>query len=135
MKNAVLTMISILILLLDVMIYHSVNTRSVREAELKQAVSNGVSESLNMTLEDMAYINVDEDTPDEEIHRLNERMSEMCRKCIMAQMDSDSDLEIHIITADFQKGILDVEVTERFTYINNRPGEIYWRKTGLLVDW
>lgn len=135
MKNAVMTLISIFVLLLNVMIIHSINGRSVREAELKQAVSNGVSESLNMTLEDMAYVSVDENTSAEEIERLNERMSDMCKNCIMAQMDSDSDVEINIITADFQQGILDVEVTEKFTYINNRPGEIYWRKTAVLVDW
>lgn len=135
MKNAISTMLGITVIILSVMILYSVNTRSVRQTDLDNAVSNSVEQSLNMSMESMSYRNLGASASQEQIEALNKKMADNCRDCILKQIDTDSIVDIYIYEADFQTGILDVEVVQHFKYLNGKDGKVVCRRTGILKEY
>lgn len=135
MKNAVYVATGIIVIILSVMILYSVNTRSVRQTDLDNTVSNSVEQSLNMSLESMTYRNLSSSATPEQIEELNKKMADNCRDCILKQIDTDSIVDIYIYEADFQTGILDVEVVQHFKYLNGKEGKVTCRRTGILKEY
>ena len=50
---------------------------------------------------------------------------------LCSQIKSDGDIEIKVLGVDYQEGMLDVVVTERFDYLNGKEGIIKVRKCAI----
>lgn len=50
-------------------------------------------------------------------------------KAFLIQANSDSDFTVSVLDADYEKGLLSVEVVERFTHPNGKKGAVSERRT------
>lgn len=87
--------------------------RNVRQQEADTALSQAVDSTLSSVMSGKNYEIED-----------NESFVADFLKALLIQMNSDSDISIVILEADYEYGILSVEVTEKFTHPNGRPGSV-----------
>lgn len=133
MKSAINLGICILLLIFTVEIVQAVENRSIREEEVRQAVTSAVYTALEMTITDQEY-RTEKDGEDIDIkeEKLNTKMKECFLASLEVLINSDSKINITILEADYKRGILDVEAEVEFQYSNGKKGEIFYRKTGIL---
>ncbi|MDE6313251.1 MAG: hypothetical protein K2M46_06455 [Lachnospiraceae bacterium] len=122
-----------LLFLFTVEIVMAVENYSIRQEELRQAVTSAVYTALEMSVtepefvEGRVYGNGDEEY-------LNGRMKECFLNALQVLIKSDSHIRVSIQKADYKKGILDVDTEAEFTYHNGKTGYISYRKTGILNE-
>lgn len=131
MKSTINLGICILLLIFTVEIVQAVENRSIREEELRQAVTSAVYTALEMTVTEQEYRNAGEGGKSEE-ESLNKKMTECFLSSLEVLINSDSEINITILEADYKLGILDVEAEAKFPYSNGKMGSISYRKTGIL---
>lgn len=133
MKSAINFVIGMLLLLFTMDIVMSVENYSVRQEELRQAVTSAVYTALEMAATEPEFVEgrVDENADEEQ---LNQKMKECFLNALKVMIKSDSHICISIGTVDYKKGILDVEAQADFIYRNGRKGHISYRKTGILNE-
>lgn len=110
-------------LIICVAIVFSFADRSNRKTEaengLRNAIENAV-ENLSDSKKDYTVANADEYVAD-------------FIEQLLLELDSNSDVSIEILEADYQRNLLSVEVTETFTYINGKTGTVTCEKT-IIMD-
>lgn len=133
MKSAMNLVIGALIFILTVETVQSIESRSVREEELRQSVTSAVYTALELTVTDREFIENDgmPSTKD----KLNQKMIQCFLDALKALKKSDSKIKVNIIAADFEKGILAVDSSSEFTYSNGKTGRITYKKTGILSEY
>lgn len=133
MKSAMNLVIGALIFILTVETVQSIESRSVREEELRQSVTSAVYTALELTVTDREFIENDgmPSTKD----KLNQKMIQCFFEALKALKKSDSKIKVNIIAADFEKGILAVDSSSEFTYSNGKTGRITYKKTGILSEY
>lgn len=99
MKKAIFCVLTILIILIFSMAYITIHGRQVRQNELNVALEQSMEKSISLLLEN-------DGKPVSE-----EEWIEMFCLDLSMQIASASDLTINILDADFEKGLLRVEVT------------------------
>ena len=104
MKKALLCTFCTIIILLFILIVLSLYSRTIRYTEIRNALELSMQQSI-------AQLMADEGAPVSEDEWLNTFVSS-----ISSQINSKSDLEILIYTADFEKGLLSAEAI--LTYKN-----------------
>lgn len=118
MKNFMITVTIIMIMSFSIFTSTSILGRTTRKAEARAALENAMENTLNAMIINPVY---DIDSPQEMVA---EFVQSLC-----TQIDSDSALEIKIISVDSKNGLIDVEVTETFKYANGQTGQVSVRKT------
>ena len=131
MKSVVNLGICVLLLVFTVEIVQAVENRSIREEELRQAVTSAVYTALEMTITEQEYKEAGEGGSSEE-ERLNKKMKECFLSSLEVLINSNSRIDVAILEADYKLGILDVEAKAEFQYSNGKKGSIVYRKTGIL---
>lgn len=131
MKAALKIFLTVTVMLLTVSIQSSIENRTIRKNEIERATDNACSETMRMVLYDKRFENVEELSESEKAKN-NKLMADMVKTCIMRQITSDSRVDVNVIKADCEKGILDVSVKAEFKYINGRTGKIEKRSTVIL---
>ena len=122
MKNVAIITSLVLMTIMTFFIVESLHSREYRTVELSEAVDNALEAAMNNVAANRCYT----------IHN-NDEFVEDFRQLLLTSIDSDSDIDIQVLKADYEKGILAVEVTESFKYINGRTGTIS-KKANVILD-
>ncbi len=133
MKSTVSLAIGVLIFILTVETVQSIESRSVREEELRQSVTSAVYTALEFAVTDREFIENDGMPTTKD--KLNQKMVECFLNALKVLKRSDSKIKVNIIAADFEKGILAVDTSSEFTYSNGKTGRITYKKTGILTGY
>ncbi len=133
MKSVVSLGIGIMLFLFTIEIVQSIETRSIREEELRQAVTSAVYTALEMSITEPEFLK--EEISSQEEKKLNEKMKACCISSVNTLIKSNSKIKITIQKADYRSGILDVFAQAEFSYTNGRTGHISYRKTGIITQY
>lgn len=133
MKSVVSLGIGIMLFLFTIEIVQSIETRSIREEELRQAVTSAVYTALEMSITEPEFLK--EEISSQEEKKLNEKMKACCINSVNTLIKSNSKIKITIQKADYRSGILDVFAQAEFSYTNGRTGHISYRKTGIITQY
>lgn len=112
MKSIVISSICISSILLVLTIQSEVNRTASYKQELEEALSLSVSQTLKEVMEQESY----------GIEDRNQFIAAFLQALVM-RMNSDADMTVSVISADMEKGMLDIEVKERIMDLEGRTGE------------
>lgn len=118
-------------MILTVSIQNSIESKTIRTNEIERATDNACSETMRVVMTDHRFAHI-EDMSAAEKEEANRLMAEMVKVCIIRQITSDSKVDVNVVAADCEKGLLDVQVTAEFNYINGHVGTVEKRSTVIL---
>ncbi len=101
-----------------------VSGKDVRENEMDKALNTAVEQALEQLKKDRSY----------EIKNQEELIADFQQSLLM-NISSDSQVEVKILTADIEKGVLDVEVLEEYETVNGAKKQAICRKTVILEQY
>ena len=111
MKSIVISSICISSILLVLTIQSEVNRTASYKQELEEALSLSVSQTLKEVMEQESY----------GIEDRNQFIAAFLQALVM-RTNSDADMTVSVISADMEKGMLDIEVKERIMDLEGRTG-------------
>ena len=115
MKHVVFGCCGGMMILLFSVLLLTLQNRSVREEELKQSVA----EAMDLAMEQAAAGMFSD----------GEEFSAYFQDALTEQITSDSELDITMLYADAEKGILSTEVKEMYRYPNGKTGSVSCKRT------
>ena len=118
MKNVIMTVTFAIITLLVFGTILSIHGRNVRSEELQNNLSSAVEETVENLMQEKNY----------KINSREEFLADFV-ETLAFSLHTDSDLSVRVLKADEEKGILSVEVVEKFRYINGKEGQVSCKKT------
>lgn len=118
MKNVILIVINMLIAVLTFAILMTLDARSARQQELSCNLSSVTEETVENLMQSSNYKITDYECF---IADLVENLAVV--------LDAESDILVKIMKADIEKGILSIEVVEKYQHINGREGIVSCQKT------
>ena len=121
MKNTAIIISLVLMTTMTFFIVEALHAREYRTVELSEAVDNALEAAMNNVAFDKGY----------RIHS-DEELVEDFKQLLMTSIDSASLIDVEVLKVDYEKGILEVNVTEHFKYINGRTGTISKRANVIL---
>ena len=121
MKQMVFGMIALTMVVLFLTIIITVHGRTLRSSEVSQSLSEAMQTTMNHLLSQNAYSIADKD----------EFVADFLETFLL-QVNSDSDITVHILKADYEKGLLSIEVVENYTHPNGEKGQVSACRTILL---
>lgn len=101
-----------------------VSGKDVRENEADKALNTAVEQTLEQLKKHGSY----------EIDNAQELIADF-QQTLLLHISSDADLEVKILTADTERGVLDVKITETYRTINARVKQAVCRKTVILEEY
>ena len=101
-----------------------VSGRNVRENEVDKALNTAVEQTLEQLREDGSY----------EVKNPGELIADF-QQALLMHISSDSDLQVKILTADTEKGVLEVEVRTQYKTVRGRQKHAVCRKTVILEEY
>lgn len=122
MKVFVITFVLGLVILLSTVINSSIVSDQIR----RNAIDQALRLSCYQALQEIKFINLSEISSDEELKA-------DFIKLFAENIDQDGEYEIQIFGVNKEAGLLDVEVINRYQYLNGKTAEIKIRKT-VIVD-
>lgn len=117
MKQVIIIIGFVVVIMLVFLTLLSVQGRTDRRDELDRAVAAAVKQ----TVKDSQIENQTSITSDQEM--VAQFIQNVCTGIV-----SDGDLQIQIMGVDYKEGMLDVLVTEQFSYFNGKKAQISIRK-------
>lgn len=124
MKHTVYGVALAIMGLLIVAAVMTVSGRDVRENEMDKALNTAVEQSLEQLKEEGGY----------EIADYRELVADF-NQALLLHISSDSDLIVNILTADLDRGVLDVQITEAYKTTSGKTKETTCRKTVILEEY
>lgn len=122
MKKALLAVFSGTILLLFILITLTLYGRSIRQTELNNALFTAMQSSMNQLL-------LEEGRPDTE-----DAWKAMFIESIATQIESTSDLTVHILEADMEKGLLCAQAVLTFRHPIGTTGSVSTDVLTIILD-
>ena len=120
MKQVIIVIgIAVLIMLVSLTIL-SVESKTDRQDELDRVVSAAVKQTVK-----------DSQTPNQTTITSNKEMVAQFIQNVCTSISSDGDLQVEVMGVDYEEGMLDVLVTEKFLYLNGKQGKITTRKCAI----
>ena len=101
-----------------------VSGKDIRENEMDKALNTAVEQTMEQLKKESGY----------EIKDAQELIADF-HPSLLLHISSDSDLEVKILTADTEKGVLDVEVRQTYQTLRGTKKEAVCRKTVLLEQY
>ena len=101
-----------------------VSGRDVRENETDKALNTAVEQTLEQLKKYGSY----------EIGNEQELIADFQQSLLM-HISSDASVKVQILTADTEKGVLDVEITETYKTVNDKVEQAVCRKTVILEEY
>lgn len=120
MKNIIIGAASFVIALLLIMTVYTFQGREARNEEIHDGLSNAMTAAGEQMKEGGAY---ESDAAFETAFLEN----------LMQQLDSSSNVEVTVLRADSQKGVISAEVTETYEHPNGKEGKVSCKRT-LILD-
>lgn len=117
MKKIVIGICSLVLILILVMAAYTMYGRSVRKTELDNALSSGMQKAMQM-------LNAEEYAP-----RSNEEFTSLFMEAFFVNLESSSDVTVHILDADYEKGLLSAEAVLTYKHPIGTTGKVAARKT------
>lgn len=102
----------------------AVSGRDVRENEMDKALNTAVEESLGQLKAEGGY----------GFNDYHELIADF-NQALLLHVSSDSDIKIDILTADLERGVLDVEIELSYQTVNGKKGKSSCRKTVILEEY
>ena len=121
MKNIIITITFVVMTIMTFFIVESLHSKEYRTVELSEAVDNALIATMNNVAGNKCYT-----------IGSNGEFVEDFKQMLMTSIDSASELDIEVLNADYEKGILSVKVTENYVYLNGRQGTVTKTATVLL---
>ena len=123
MKNTGIYLTILVGLIICTAILFSTADRRSRTTEAE----NGLRNSIENTVE-----NLSESKKDYTVANADEYIADFIEQLLL-ELDSNSEVRVEILEADYEKNLLSVAVTETFTYINGKTGTVTCEKT-IIMD-
>jgi len=121
MKVPVRAVLFLLGIFFTVMVFMAITSNGVRLNESEQALAAAVEQTLKQSLNTKGY----------QIQNYDELIADFNQNLIL-QINSDSELEVSVFAVDLEKGVLDIQVAEKYKTITGRSKEVKCRKTVIL---
>lgn len=102
----------------------AVSGRDVRENEMDKALNTAVEESLGQLKAEGGY----------GFNDYHELIADF-NQSLLLHVSSDSDIKIDILTADLERGVLDVEIEAAYQTVDGKKGKSSCRKTVILEEY
>ena len=124
MKNAFLGTVITVCGILFLVIVMTLGGRQMRQNELNRAVDGALEKTVENRFDTGTYTvdNVDEFVAD-------------FMEALLVQINTDSTVEIKILDADHEKGLLSVEVTEHFAHPVGTTGKVSVKRTVIMEQY
>lgn len=120
MKQATIVIGLVAIIIIITITLLSVDGKSTRQDQLNKIVSAAVKQTVKESqIKGQSNINSDKEM-------VASFIQNMC-----VSFKSDGDINIEIMGVDYKEGMLDVLVTEKFTYLNGKQAKISTRKCAI----
>lgn len=120
MKVPIKISIFVMAILLVILIQMAITSSNARAGENENALASAIEQTLEQ-LTSEGYV----------IDNYEELISDFNRRLLL-QINSDSDIQVEVLTADLEKGILDIRVTEKYMSLKGNEKKNVCRKTVFL---
>ena len=117
MKKVVLVICSLVFVLILLLTVYTIYGRSIRKTELDNALSSGMQKAMQM-------LNAEEYAPQN-----NEEFMALFLEAFAMNFTSSSDVTVHILDADYKKGLLAAEAVLEYKHPLGTMGNVAARKT------
>lgn len=118
MKQVIISAVCVSAILSVLAIQSVVDGKASYIQELEDALSVSVSQTMKEVMEQESF----------GIENRNEFVAAFLQALVM-RTNSDVDMTVYVISADIERGLLDIEVKERFNFLNMGEQEISLRRT------
>ncbi len=118
MKQVIISAVCVSAILSVLAIQSVVDGKALYIQELEDALSVSVSQTMKEVMEQESF----------GIENRNEFVAAFLQALVM-RTNSDVDMTVYVISADIERGLLDIEVKERFNFLNMGEQEISLRRT------
>lgn len=122
MKKALLSTFYCIIILIFTLIFLSLYSRIIRYTEIRNALELSMQQAI-------AQLQLDENRPSSE-----EEWLSIFANSVSSQIQSKSDLEIRIYTADFEKGLLSAEAILTYQNLIGTTSSVSTGKRIILLE-
>ena len=124
MKNVFLGFGITICSILSIVIVMTLCGTSIRQNELNDAVGSALMDTVENQFEDTAHS-----------ANSNEEFAADFIKALLIQISSDSAVEVKILDADYQKGLLSVEVTETYRHPIGTEGQVSVKRMVIMEQY
>ncbi len=124
MKNVIISIGLVMMMIITILILYTIYGQNTRQNEVEETLSVAVEQTLENMKIDKSY---DVNSTEEFIADFNQNL--------ILSIESDSELEVNILSVDIDKGLFDVEVIETFKQPNGSVGHASCRKTIILEEY
>lgn len=124
MKHTVFGISLAVIALLVIVTVLGVSEQNVRKNEMETSLNTAVEQSLEQLKIEKVY----------EIETYQELIADFNQSLLM-QMESDADIQVDILAADIEKGVLDVKITAYYRNIFGQEKEAVCRKSVIMEEY
>lgn len=118
MKSVIVSSVCISAILLVLAIHTVINGKAATLQELEDSLAVSVSQTMKEVMEQESY----------GIQNKNEFIASFLQALVM-RTNSDVDMTVNVISADMERGLMDIEVTEKISFLNMEEKEIKVRRT------
>lgn len=118
MKSVIVSSVCISSILLVLAIHTVIDGKMAALQELEDSLAVSVSQTMKEVMEQESY----------GIQNKNEFIAAFLQALVM-RTNSDVDMTVNVITADMEQGLMDIEVTEKISFLNMKEKEIRVRRT------
>ncbi len=118
MKSVIVSSICVSAVLFVLAIHTAIDGRTSYVQELEESLALSVSQTMREVMEQESY----------GIENRNEFIAAFLQALVL-RSNSDVDMTVNVISADMEKGILDIEVKEKVELLNACRQEIVVRRT------
>ncbi len=123
MRTVIISMIGISSLALIIMIQQSINVKSIKEEELKEALTTAMSQTMTEVMEESSY----------GISNRNEMMASFLQSMIQ-KVGEDMEISVKIYDMDYEKGSMDVEAKGTYYLPNQKEEQVTLRRQIAFVS-
>ena len=123
MRTIIVSGVGICCILFAVMIQSAINSKSIREAELRDGLGTAISQTMREVMEQDGVGICDEET-----------LISSFIQCLLMKVSSDVDLKVSILSLDMKKGWMDVQVQAGYCDLNQKKKSITLRKTVIFDE-
>lgn len=118
MKSVIVSSVCISAILLVLAIHTVINGKAATLQELEDSLAVSVSQTMKEVMEQESY----------GIQNKNEFIAAFLQALVM-RTNSDVDMTVSVISFDMERGLMDIEVTEKISFLNMEEKEIKVRRT------
>lgn len=98
--------------------------KQMRKNELNRAVDGALEETVENQFDTKTY----------SVNNTNEFIADFM-EALLVQINSDSTMEVRVLDADYEKGLLSVEVTEHFYHPVGTQGSVSVKRTVIMEQY